>query len=476
MDYQVLEREIEKLRRENLALKTQSKLLKSFVTLVRSPSEASLLKKILQKTVDIAAELAGAEGGSLLLLDEKGTVADFFLTRKSGSAEDASKIIGTVLDKGLAGWVMQHRQVGLMKDTRTDDRWIDLPNQPYKARSVLVIPILKGNDLFGILTLMHSEPNNFDQETVKIITIAAGQLAIFLENAQLYTKLDSAYKSLAIAKEQIESYSKALDSELEKGQKIQRNFLPVQTPQIPNWSISARFHPAKQVSGDFYDMFMLPNNHIGLVIADVCDKGVSAALFMGLFRSLIRIFAEQTMRLEEADIARNDTAYIHHVQSRQLSQKALKAVPLTNAYIEKHHGKEGMFATMFFGVLNTDSGNLFYINAGHEPLLLIKGSKVIESIGPTGPAVGIMPNSQFRIEEIKLGYGDTLFGYTDGVTDASSSSYERFGRDRLITSISHAETSPIDLLDFIEKKIFDHIGQSDITDDIAMIVVHRLSR
>ena len=130
---------------------------------------------------------------------------------------------------------------------------------------------------------------------------------------------------------------------------------------------------------------------------------------------------------------------------------------------------------MFFGVLNTDSGNLFYINAGHEPLLLIKGSKVIESIGPTGPAVGIMPNSQFRIEEIKLGYGDTLFGYTDGVTDASSSSYERFGRDRLITSISHAETSPIDLLDFIEKKIFDHIGQSDITDDIAMIVVHRLS-
>ena len=326
MDYQVLEREIEKLRRENLALKTQSKLLKSFVTLVRSPSEASLLKKILQKTVDIAAELAGAEGGSLLLLDEKGTVADFFLTRKSGSAEDASKIIGTVLDKGLAGWVMQHRQVGLMKDTRTDDRWIDLPNQPYKARSVLVIPILKGNDLFGILTLMHSEPNNFDQETVKIITIAAGQLAIFLENAQLYTKLDSAYKSLAIAKEQIESYSKALDSELEKGQKIQRNFLPVQTPQIPNWSISARFHPAKQVSGDFYDMFMLPNNHIGLVIADVCDKGVSAALFMGLFRSLIRIFAEQTPRAKQATIAKG-------FKSCPVNQRIYRETPWQRRYV-----------------------------------------------------------------------------------------------------------------------------------------------
>ncbi len=475
MNDERIKSEVEKLRRENLALKTQGQLLESFVTLARSPSEASLLRKMLQKTVDISQDLTGAERGSLLLLDPKGTVTDFFLTRKSDSTKDASKIIGTVLDKGLAGWVLQYRQVGLIEDTRLDARWIELPDQPYKARSVLGIPILKAEDLFGILTLMHSAPGRFDEETAKMIEIAASQLAVFLENAQLYAKLDNAYKSLAIAKNQIESYSKALDLELEKGRKIQHNFLPDKIPQIPGWHITTRFHPAKQVSGDFYDIFMLSRNHVGFVIADVCDKGVGAALFMGLFRSLIRVFSEkEILRNEPIHNQPSDSRHQQFEKNGHSATKALSAVSLTNAYIEEHHSEEGMFATMFFGILNPDSGKMLFINAGHEPLLLIKPSGDIESIGPTGPAVGVMPDIRFQIGAIELGQGDTLLGFTDGVTDASSSSGEQFGRKRILKSIHQAKMSPIDLLQYLEKDIHLHVGQADIADDIAMIAIHRL--
>lgn len=476
MNDETLKMELQRLRREKLAFQTQSKLLESFVTLVRSPPEAGVLRKILQETVDLSEALTGAERGSLLLLDKEGAVTDFFLTRKSGSPQDASRIIGTVMNKGLAGWVLKHHQVGLIEDTRTDDRWIDLPDQPYKARSVLGIPILKGEDLFGILTLMHSDPGIFNEETVNIIVIAVSQLAVFLENAQLYAQLTSAYRSLTLAKEQIETYSRALDNELKKGRRIQQNFLPDEIPSIPNWLITARFHPAKQVSGDFYDIFRLPGQHVGLVIADVCDKGVGAALFMGLFRSLIRIFAEQTMlagksRHNHFFGSGDPTA----TAGARVSTKALNAVSLTSTYIEEHHGLEGIFATMFFGILDIQSGTMQYINAGHEPLFLMGSSSQVEMMPPTGPAVGIMPNSRFRIREIEIQKGQTLFGYTDGVTDAASVSGERFGRDRLISSICRAGGSPFNILQSIESDIYRHMGPSEPADDIAMIAVHHLA-
>ena len=471
-----LKEELAELRRERMAFHAQSRLLESFVDLVRSPPEADLLRNILQQTVDISAELTGAERGSLLLLNNQGAVTDYFLTRKSGSVTDASRIIGTVLDKGLAGWVLNNRKVGLIQDTLSDHRWIDLPDQPYKARSVLGIPILKGRDLFGILTLMHSEPGIFNRETVRVIVMAAGQLAVFLENALLYTKLESAYKSLAEANAQIESYSRALDDELEKGRKIQQNFLPVAIPQIPGWLITSRFHPAKQVSGDFYDIFELPHRRIGLVIADVCDKGVGAALFMGLFRSLIRIFTEQCLLnkgMPSSDVFKpsggaSDTDSHSSVQ-------ALRAVALTNTYIEKHHSQEGIFATLFFAVLDTASGAVHYINAGHEPLFFFKSPDESEWLLPTGPAVGILPNARFNIKKIDLAESQTLFGYTDGVTDALSCNGDRYGRQRLFSTLRRACPSPKTLLRHIEDDLSRHMGAAKPADDIAMIAVHRLA-
>jgi sigma-B regulation protein RsbU (phosphoserine phosphatase) len=171
---------------------------------------------------------------------------------------------------------MRNNRIGLITDTEKDDRWLNLPGQPYTVRSAMAVPISRDNELLGILTLLHSQPGVFHQGTVDMMEVTAGQLGLALESAKLYSKLDQ--------------YSRALDAELEKGKQIQKEFLPHELPRLPGWELAACFHPARQVAGDFYDGFVLPNGCLAVVIGDVCDKGVGSALFMALIRSLLRIF------------------------------------------------------------------------------------------------------------------------------------------------------------------------------------------
>jgi sigma-B regulation protein RsbU (phosphoserine phosphatase) len=151
---------------EKIALEIQTKLLQNFINLVRSSDEEGMLETTLQNTVDLSTEITRAEAGSLFLLNSEGVVTDCIMMRETSSHEDSVKLIGSVLDQGLAGWVVKHHQVGLIADTLEDDRWLDLPDQPYVVRSAIVTPILKGKSLFGILSLVHSQTDRFTDDTV----------------------------------------------------------------------------------------------------------------------------------------------------------------------------------------------------------------------------------------------------------------------------------------------------------------------
>jgi serine phosphatase RsbU (regulator of sigma subunit) len=269
---------------------------------------------------------------------------------------------------------------------------------------------------------------------------------------------------------------KAVEFELEKGQQIQREFLPTSIPQIPNWEIATCFYPAGKVSGDFYDVFMLPDGYMGLVIADVCDKGVGSALYMALFRSLIRVFAEQAAyctgpALDHIDQTLGGMAAPSGSGNEHIVR--LRAVPFTNNYIAKIHGDEGMFATLFFGVLEPSSGKLYYINGGHEPLFVINSNGIKKYLGPTGPAVGMMPNMAFNIQDIQLDLGDMLVGYTDGVTEARSPEDEQFSRRRLQSLVEQPIGSVSDLLERIKSSLFSFIDIAPRHDDVTMLGVQR---
>ncbi|MBE9169711.1 SpoIIE family protein phosphatase [Pleurocapsales cyanobacterium LEGE 06147] len=461
-----LRQEVTALKNEKAAFEVQRKLLENLVDTEGFSVETEVLKVSLQKTLDLATELTQAEKGSLFLLEPSGKIVDAILSRSEVTPKQTAKLIGTVLDKGLAGWVIRHRQVGLIADTEKDSRWLTLPDQPYTVRSALAVPILRGEKLLGIITLLHSQPDRFSLQIAEQMRLTADQMALVLENARLYSKLDK--------------YSKALDAELETGRQIQIDFLPYEIYQPANWQIDARFYPARQVSGDFYDTFFLPSDNVGLVIADVCDKGVGAALFMALMRSLIRVFSSQAKLQGRTSTILEENqpvpgSWLGQSMLTNLSHlEALQAVSLTNNYVAQNHWQLSMFATLFFGVLDPVTGLLTYINGGHEPLFILGNSGIKNTLKATGPAVGMMPNVKFAIKQIQLEPGDILIGYTDGVTEGKNPDGELFTNKRLISLLEQPAASVSQLLDRIKTNLFDYIADAPQFDDITMLAVQRV--
>jgi len=259
---------------------------------------------------------------------------------------------------------------------------------------------------------------------------------------------------------------KRKEIELEKGREIQQDFLPKEIPDSPHWDIATSFFPAREVSGDFYDVFDLPGNRMGLVIADVCDKGVGSALYMTLIRSLIRVYAEQMLSGESDSTA--------NTASTNIKNRELEVFQLTNSYLVRHHGDESMFATLFFGVIDSASGQLVYINGGHEPLYVIGKDGVKAELPPTGPAVGLMADMNFKAVRLQLGPGDLLLGITDGVTEAQNSENELFSRRRVKELLSLPVASSKELLERIQEQIFDFMGTAPRSDDVTMLAVQRI--
>lgn len=257
-------------------------------------------------------------------------------------------------------------------------------------------------------------------------------------------------------KEQL--YAQSLERDLEIGRRIQGSFLPETLPFAPGWELVAAFQPARQVSGDFYDAFELAGKtHLGIVMADVCDKGVGAALFMALFRTLIRAMSEYNFPGQSAT-------------PEEIAASMLKTIWQTNEYISRTHGNANMFATVFFGVQNLQTGVLHYINGGHEPPLLGRASGASEYLDPTGPIVGALPDMEFELQFVQLEPGDTLLCYTDGVTEARNPEGFFFGEDRLPGMLQASAQASLDLILESLKTFTDGAEQND---DITMLALRR---
>lgn len=257
------------------------------------------------------------------------------------------------------------------------------------------------------------------------------------------------------------SWAESMERELEIGRQIQRSFLPEELPQPAGWEIAAKFEPARQVAGDFYDSFPLAGGvRIGLVIADVCDKGVGAALFMALFRSLVRAFTESTYASAPSG-GDSDSA------------RVLSTILSTNDYIAKTHGRSNMFATLFLGVLEPAGGTLSWVNAGHEAPVVFGASGTNSRLNPTGPALGMMPDMKFEARTTQVGPGETLFAFTDGVTEARDTAGRLFSEERLFGLLAEGSPTAAAFLDRVEAAVSAHASGVDRSDDITMLAARR---
>jgi phosphoserine phosphatase RsbU/P len=256
-------------------------------------------------------------------------------------------------------------------------------------------------------------------------------------------------------------YARSLERELEIAREIQQGFLPAELPRLEGWEIAARFFPALQVAGDFYDVFVLPGGGVAMLIADVRGKGVGAALFMALFRSLIRAHAEQAS-------ARRGSG------STYASDVLIEAIEATNGYITRVHKSAHMFASVFLGVLEPATGALSYVNAGHLPPVRVAGGRVVSRLMPTGPAVGVLPAPGFESGVEIVEPGETVLAFTDGATEARNGHRELFSEERLLDLMSVASTPTAGaLLDRIVDEIRAYTGGAGPADDLTLLAITR---
>ncbi len=316
-------------------------------------------------------------------------------------------------------------------------------------KSWLGVPMLVGGQVTGILSLQNVDRENaFDNSDVRLLQTLAASMSVALENARLW--------------EQEELYRKALEREFEIGREIQAGFLPDALPQPDGWEIAASLKSAREVTGDFYDAFDLSDGKIGLVIADVCDKGLGAALFMTLFRSLIRAVA-------------NIDFFTNHQYAASISStmRLNNAISLTNNYFAETHGKTSMFCTVFFGILDVRSGILTYINAGHLPPILIDRGRIKETLQVTGPMVGLETGVSYVARDVRLEAGDVFFACTDGLTDTINPQGEYLSREQLALLFRPPEELA-DVLVKIQNEVKDYSPGAKQHDDITMLAVKRL--
>ena len=347
----------------------------------------------------------------------------------------------------------------------------------YRSISCLTIPLIN-HEVTGVLQLRNAQ----DPETGEIVSFGAYQ--------QLVAESLASQAAVALHNRRLLKREASLlryKRELQIGREIQAGFFPATLPQPPGWELTARFQPAREVAGDFYDAFPAPQGKIGLIIADVCDKGVVAALFMAILRSLLRAFIQQYFYLNSGSEVQEIENRVGEAAVRGREQSAwpaflypsdkaalLDAIRLTNTYIGSNHANTHIFATLFAGILDPGSGQIIYINCGHLPPILHKrdGREIL--LKPTGPAIGLLSDAQYAVQDEHLDAGDILLAYTDGISEARDEKGVLFGRQRISNLIAkHRDGSMTELADAIETAVQKYTNGDAPSDDIAILALKR---
>jgi serine phosphatase RsbU (regulator of sigma subunit) len=310
--------------------------------------------------------------------------------------------------------------------------WADLPTDHGLAAASIVSS--DGSKILGGMAIRFSSTIDDPAEALPALQSLVAQIASALYRAEEYAR--------TLAHEKVVQ-------ELAMAAEIQASFLPETLPSINGWQLSAVLRPARQTSGDFYDVLELPGGRLGLLIADVTDKGTGAALFMALSRTLIRTYA-----FEYPD----QPALTFHAANKRILRDS----------------RSSMFVTVFYGVLDPAQGTLIYCNAGHNPPFLLSGDAAPLLLRNTGIPLGISLDMSWRPETITIPAGSALVLYTDGISEAQDTAGAFFEVDRLHQA-AQSPTAPgaQSIQRSILAAVDQFVGAAPQSDDLTLLVVTR---
>ncbi|MFQ5944816.1 MAG: GAF domain-containing protein [Anaerolineae bacterium] len=402
------------------------------------------LPKVLEAVMRRTADLVEAHAGQVVVRDPaQGTVAAHYHL----GFEEAAIPLG-VQEVGAPPKGLTAQVIATGRPIRLDDygSWPQrVASVPRDAIGPIIgIPLLHQGELLGCL-LLGRKPGGppFTSGDERRLLLFANQAAVAIQNARQVEELQRLHQ------EHLEK--ERMDRELSVAREIQTSLLPEHLPSIPGWDAAAHWHPALEIAGDFYDFIPLEDSRWAVVVGDVADKGVPAALLMSLTRSLFHAYAGMGMEP-------------HEVLSR------------VNGEILEH-SRSGMFVTALYAILNGQSNTLEIFNAGHHPALVHRRrAQRVESVRMAGIALGIVEEPTFGGKTLRLSKGDRIFLYTDGVTDARNAEDEEFGQDRLVEFVRGAPRgSSQRALDALHETVETFAQGTAQFDDFTYIVLTRRS-
>jgi sigma-B regulation protein RsbU (phosphoserine phosphatase) len=418
------ERHLQKRIRELSTLYEVSKILTSVIDMDES------LKLIVKTTANMMA----VKACGLRLLDK--STGEMILKAVYGLSNSYIQKGRVFVWKGVYKEVIGKGQVAIVNDVATDPRFEYTEEAVDEGiKSMLSVGLLIRGETIGALSVYTHRHHIFTNDQIRIFKGIANEAAVVIERAMLY-------------KENIEN--QRLDQELAAAASIQSNLMPRENPQLLNWDLAAKNVPSRTVGGDFYYFITFNETHMGIVIADVSGKGIPGAILMASARASLRAYLD-----EPHDVATTITK-LNHVLCRDT--------------------QTSQFVSLFYGMLDTQEATLTYVNAGHNPPVLLRDcGDVCERtmLEEGGPILGVLQDAVYSEGRIQLIEGDLVLLYTDGITEAEQSgSY--FGVERLLNLVqANLPRKSDEIVKTVLEEVADFSSNSPQIDDRTIILIKR---
>ena len=361
------------------------KTIETLIEAVRNVSGSLDLDKVLDTIFDSLEELIGYSAAVVCVVDPKsGAVQDLKARGYPAGGLDDALSSGS----GIIGWVIKNGREQIVNDVKRDARYLKARAE---TRSEIAAPIIRANgDVIGAINLEADWVNGYDEHNLQLLKMFASLAASALDHTLLYRRVMNQQR---------------VESELDLARQVVESQLPRAFPVIDGFDIHGTTIPVREVGGDYFDFIDSVTYRLGILVADVSGKGLPAALIMVSFRAymLATVINELAMRVVMARVNR----LVHRTTSGE------------------------RFITTFYGLIDPENKRLLYINAGHNPPVLIRADGTRKLLDQSGLPLGVFEDSRYSESVVDFLPGDVLVLYTDGVTEARNAKDESFGLERL---------------------------------------------
>ena len=395
--------------------------------------DTATLNETLDQIVSMVFQAVPADRSMIMMRDEKNPDLKVAVARLRDRAGEVGEIR---ISRSVIDEVVTNGKSVLTSDAQADPRFMGGTVMLQGVRSVLAVPLGVGEKVFGIVYADSPlAEGRFTEDHLKVLTTLASVAAIRVQNARLM-------------EQQMERVR--LERELQVASEIQQRFQPASAPIVAGYELQGISFPCYEIGGDYYDFIQRDNGKLIVALGDVSGKGPAAALLMSSLHAAVH--------------AHSDT-----------HESLPKMIGAVNRYLVDST-PANRFVTLFYAELDPKEGSLAFLNAGHNPPLIVHAGGTMEQLAAGGLPLGIMANADFREGKTRLHPGDVLVIYSDGVSEAVNPKGEEFGPTRLYETVArNLDASAAGIRDRIESALTKFCQGTPAADDITLVICKRLA-